>query len=43
VAKFELGEGNEPEQRELRVLRQRQASDVIDQLLRRLDRERDTS
>nr|MBP9150545.1 antitoxin [Rhodoferax sp.] len=43
VAKFELGEGNEPEQRELRVLRQRQASDVIDQLLHRVDRERDAS
>lgn len=43
VAKFELGEGNEPEQRELRVLRQRQASDLIDQLLRRVGRERDTS
>lgn len=36
VAKFELGEGNEPEQREARVLRQRQASDLIDQLLKRI-------
>jgi hypothetical protein len=34
VAKFELGEGDEPEQREARALRQRQASDVIDQLLK---------
>ena len=33
VAKFELGESDEPEQREARALRQRQASDVIDQLL----------
>jgi len=33
VAKFELGEGDEAEQREARVLRQRQASDVIQQLL----------
>jgi hypothetical protein len=33
VAKFELGEGDEPSQREARALRQRQASDVIDQLL----------
>lgn len=36
VAKFELGEGGEPGQRELRVLRQRQSSDLIDQLLRRI-------
>jgi len=36
VAKFELGEGDEPEQREARALRQRQASDVIDQLLARI-------
>jgi hypothetical protein len=36
VAKFELGEGVEPEQREARALRQRQASDVIEQLLARL-------
>jgi hypothetical protein len=33
VAKFELGEGDEADQREARVLRQRQASDVIDRLL----------
>ena len=32
VARHELGEGNEPEQREARALRQRQASDVIEQL-----------
>ena len=36
VAKFELGEGDEPEQREARALRQRQASDVIEQLLARI-------
>jgi hypothetical protein len=33
AAKFELGESDEPEQREARALRQRQASDVIEQLL----------
>jgi hypothetical protein len=33
VAKFELGEGDEPEQREARVLRQREVSDVIGRLL----------
>ncbi|HQU79942.1 MAG TPA: antitoxin [Azonexus sp.] len=33
VAKFEFGEGDEPELREARVLRQRQASDVIERLL----------
>ena len=33
VAKFELGESDEPEQREARVLRQRQASDLIERLL----------
>ena len=33
VAKFERGEGDEAGQRETRVLRQRQASDVIDRLL----------
>ena len=33
MAKFELGEGPEPELREARVLRQRQASDLIDRLL----------
>ena len=36
VAKFELGEGDEAEQREARALRQRQASDLIDQLLARI-------
>jgi hypothetical protein len=36
VAKFELGESNEPDLREARVLRQRQASDVIGQLLGRV-------
>lgn len=36
VAKFELGEGIEAGQREARALRQRQASDVIDQLLGRI-------
>ncbi|MDR1423491.1 MAG: antitoxin [Azoarcus sp.] len=36
VARFELGEGNEPEQREARTLRQRQACDVIEQLLARI-------
>lgn len=33
IAKFELGEGNEPEQREARMLRQRQVSDMIEQLI----------
>lgn len=33
VAKFELGESNEPEQREGRALRQREVSDVIERLL----------
>ncbi|MDF3089930.1 MULTISPECIES: hypothetical protein [Burkholderia cepacia complex] len=33
VAKFDLSEGNEPQQRKLRALRQREASDVIEQLL----------
>lgn len=36
VAKFELGDGDEPELREARALRQRQASDVIEQLLGRI-------
>ena len=36
VAKFELGEGDEPEQREARTLRQRQVCDVIEQLLARV-------
>ena len=39
VAKFELGEGDEPEQREARILRQRQACDVIEQLLARIGKE----
>lgn len=39
VAKFELGESDEPEQREARTLRQRQASDVIEQLLARIGKE----
>jgi hypothetical protein len=33
VAKFELGEGLDPELREARVRRQREASDLIDRLL----------
>jgi hypothetical protein len=36
VARFELCESNEPEQREARALRQRQASDVIEQMLGRI-------
>jgi hypothetical protein len=36
VAKFELGESDEREQREVRMLRQRQASAVIEQLLARI-------
>jgi hypothetical protein len=36
VAKFELGESEEPALREARALRQREASDVIDQLLARI-------
>lgn len=36
VAKFELGESDEPGQHEARALRQRQASDVIDRLLIRI-------
>lgn len=36
VAKFEVGESDEPEQREARALRQRQASDAIEQLLVRI-------
>jgi hypothetical protein len=36
VAKFEIGQDEDPEQRESRALRQRQASDVIDQLLARI-------
>lgn len=33
VAKFEVGEGEEPEQREARALRQRQVSDLVGQFL----------
>lgn len=36
VAKFELGEGDEPEEREARTLRQRNASDVIERLLAKI-------
>lgn len=36
VAKFELGESDEPELREARALRQRQVSDIIVQLLGRI-------
>jgi hypothetical protein len=36
VARFEQGEGDEPELREARLLRQRQASDIIEQLLDRI-------
>lgn len=36
VAKFELGESDEPEQREARALRQREVSDVIERLLERI-------
>jgi len=36
VAKFELGESDEPRLRESRALRQRQASDVIERLLARI-------
>ena len=39
VARFELGEGDETDQREARVLRQREASTVIEQLLTRIDME----
>ena len=37
VAKFEVGEGDEPEQREARALRQREASDIIGRLLARIE------
>jgi len=37
VAKFELGEGNDQQLRELRTLRQRGVSDVIDQLFEGMD------
>ena len=36
VARFELGEGEEPELREARLLRQRQATDVVEQLLAKI-------
>ena len=36
VARFELGEGEEPEQREARMLRQRQANEVIEEFLARV-------
>jgi hypothetical protein len=36
VAKFELGEGNDPELREARALRQREVSDVIERFLARI-------
>ena len=36
VARFELGEDDEADQREARILRQRQVSDVIEQLLARI-------
>lgn len=36
VAKFELGESDEPELREARILRQREACDVIEQFLARI-------
>jgi hypothetical protein len=36
VARFELGEEDEPGRREARLLRQRQASDIIEQLLVRI-------
>lgn len=39
VALFELGEGGEADQREARVLRQRQVSAVIEELLGRIDSE----
>jgi hypothetical protein len=37
VAKFELGESDDADQREARALRQREVSDLIDRLLARLD------
>ncbi len=36
VARFELGERDEPEEREARLLRQRQSSELIEQLLARI-------
>jgi hypothetical protein len=38
VAKFELGEGNEENQRDARVLRQRDVADLIEQLLSLIER-----
>lgn len=38
VAKFELGEGDEPDEREARALRQREASNVIERLLAQIER-----
>ena len=37
VAKFEMGESDEPEQREARALRQREVCDVIERLLARIE------
>ena len=37
VARFEVGEGNEADQLEARILRQREVSSVIEQLLDRID------
>ncbi len=37
VAKFEIGESDEPEQREARALRQREVCDVIERLLARIE------
>ena len=37
VAKFELGESDDADLREARALRQRQVSDLIDQLFARLE------
>ena len=38
VAKFELGEADNPDQLEARLLRQRQATDVVEQFLATIDR-----
>lgn len=40
VAKFELGESDEPELREKRALRQRQVNDLVDQFLYRINDDR---
>lgn len=42
VARFEKGEGGEPELREARLLRQREVSDVVERLFALLGREGDT-